>query len=288
MKRIIVAVWSLTLFASVQAAQVSVITPAGAGFPDYVVGGQSYTAVQNAVNAESPGSDYQDRFNDTGLVNTDSNGGEELIWLGLHETIDYATTGGADNVVTVVVDNLNIDGAATAGVSLLFSAAESLAWNVDVAEGVQLNNIYVFGLQEQSITVNGEQVLEDNIFELFGGQTGLVQHSTVAIFGEAFCSPGQRASDCGADAILGINHQGSDSRGRPVHTNAAGNNYLADLTDQQITSFSGSYFADGFTVGVDSTVVPLPAAALLFASACSLLLGRKFSGRLHNNQSHIR
>ena len=54
-------------------------------------------------------------------------------------------------------------------------------------------------------------------------------------------------------------------------------NYLSDLTDLSVTSFSGSYIVDAFEIGIDSqaTVVPLPGTLVLYATALTLFVVRR-------------
>ncbi len=267
-----------------QAAFVTITTPAvtgtnpSTGNDTYVVGGQSYDVYVNEENNEALGSAaYNQRRDDFGLVNAaDNANSEELIFLGAHENIDHFSTGGASNDVSVQLNNINAGNAATGDVSLVISGAEALDWNITLEAGgnINLKTIYVFGLEPQSLTINGESLMSDAMGEFWNSTR--IERSPVAVCGYTLPANDQ---GCNTDRILGINRTGTDMFGFPTNTNAGNDNFLADLVGPggpQLTSFNGSNFADGFIVDIDSIVVPLPPAMALMGLALSALFGRKW------------
>lgn len=262
-----------------QAAIVTIDTPALAGQTSYQFGSQNYDVQSNDINDQAIDTPpYITLRTEKGLVAVEENNGEELIFLGAHETSNHNSSGGIDNDVTVTVNNLNPVGegggaaALTEGVSLVLSAAESLVWNIAIDDNVQVNNIFLFGLKSQEITINGQAISLGSSPVMFGDIN--VEVSPIGVCGYALPTDGQ---GCNTDRILGINQQSFDFLGLESNTNEFGLNYLADLTDLAVTNFNGSYLADGFNVGINSTatVVPLPGALVFFVSALGVLANRK-------------
>ena len=267
-----------------QAAFVSIDTPMLTGTnpmtgnDTYMVGGQSYDVFVNEENNEAPGSAaYNQRRDDYALVNpVDNPNSEELIFLGVHENIDHLSSGGAVNDVTVQLNNINAANEATGDVSLVLSGAEALDWAITLEAGgnINLKTIYVFGLEPQSITINGESLMSDAMGEFWNSTR--IERSPVAICGYTLPANEQ---GCNTDRILGINRTGVDMFGFPTDTNGGDDNFLADLVGPggpQLTSFNGTNLADGFIVDIDSIVVPLPPAIALMGFALSALFGRKW------------
>ena len=222
-------------------------TPAEAGATSYTVPGDD--TVYEIFQTDTP---------DGTIVDPSANGGVEFILLGAHETITHESNaafnncvglGTCNDTITVTINNENF-GQQTQGVSLLLVGSESLIWDVTVTDPtIDLQSIFVFGSNEQTVTVNGATVPQ------FAST-----HSICA-----FSYP-DADSGCQTDELLGIETE-NNRRGR--------NDFLGELTDAQLTSFNGSYFVDGFTVTIDSVVVPLPGAFILMASALMGLCIRK-------------
>ena len=212
-----------------------------------------------------------------GLVNPEENGGEELIYLGAYKNSDFNSSGGVLNEIQVDLNNLNPDNpngiaGATGDVSLVLSAGASLAWDISVDDNVELNSIFIFSISDQSLTINNQSVdlsSGDLIFEGINIET-----SPVAVCGYALPDDGE---GCHTDRILGFNRELLDEDGLNTKLMQLLVNYLSDLTDLSVTSFSGSYIVDGFEVGIDSqaTVVPLPGTLVLYATAFAVLMCTK-------------
>lgn len=264
------------LSASVFAAQVSVTTPAPPGSDEYLLGSDIQLVYENEINGDVPGTvAHNDRFADFGIVNPQDNAdGEELIWLGAHHTIDFFSPSSPNNLITVDVNRTDMTSDKTGGVSLVLSAAEALQWDITVDLSViTLNNIFVFALNNQAITINGMALSVDGDGEFFGS-TRIERASTPAC-GYALPDDDQ---GCNTDSILGINRTTFDEFGFPIDSNPNGEKLLVDLglTDLNVTSFNGSYLVDAFNVGINSnaTVVPLPSGLVLFGSALIMFMTR--------------
>ena len=242
----------LSLSVAANAANVTVSTPAGEGGSSYALGGNTELVFENVTSGD-------------GIVNAvDNPEGEELIFLGAHETINFDVTAEnptSDPNISVTVNNTNGSGATTGGVSLVLSAAESLQWNLVIDSSVQLNNIYIFGLGSQQLSINGSTITL---------VSGAATFSDIDIIeGEVVCgyTLPDNGEGCFTDEILGIN-MGELS-------NLGDADFLGDLTDSDVTNFNGSYLVDSFNVDINTTAIPVPSALILFSSALALLIRRK-------------
>ncbi|MDA8962747.1 hypothetical protein N9F42_01225 [Pseudomonadales bacterium] len=271
MKKISVLILAVIASVSASAARVSMITPAAEGASSYMFNGQSHNVFKNFVKDEV----FEEYSESLGLVSPeDNNGGEELIYLGAYKNSEFNSSGGVINEIQVDVNNLNPDNpngiaGATGDVSLVLSAGASLAWDISVDDNVELNSIFIFSISDQSLTINNQSVdlsSGDLIFEGINIET-----SPVAICGYALPDDGE---GCSTDRILGFNRELLDADGMTYETNALFVNYLDDLTDLSVTSFSGSYIVDAFEIGIDSqaAVVPLPGTLVLYATALAALM----------------
>ena len=271
MKKISVLILAAVASVSASAALVTIDTPANGDASSYFFSGQSHNVFKNFVKDEV----FDEYSESLGLVNPeDNNGGEELIYLGAYKNSEFNSSGGVLNEIQVDLNNLNPDNpngiaGATGDVSLVLSAGASLAWDISVDDNVELNSIFIFSISDQSLTINNQSVdlsSGDLIFEGINIET-----SPVAVCGYALPDDGE---GCHTDRILGFNRELLDEDGMEYETNALFVNYLDDLTDLSVTSFSGSYIVDGFEVGIDSqaTVVPLPGTLVLYATAFAVLM----------------
>ena len=271
MKKISVLILAAVASVSASAALVTIDTPANGDASSYFFSGQSHNVFKNFVKDEI----FDEYSESLGLVNPeDNNGGEELIYLGAYKNSEFNSSGGVLNEIQVDLNNLNPDNpngiaGATGDVSLVLSAGASLAWDISVDDNVELNSIFIFSISDQSLTINNQSVdlsSGDLIFEGINIET-----SPVAVCGYALPDDGE---GCYTDRILGFNRELLDEDGMEYETNALFVNYLDDLTDLSVTSFSGSYIVDGFEVGIDSqaTVVPLPGTLVLYATAFAVLM----------------
>lgn len=276
MKKLIGAIFGIAMLSSVHAAQVAVSTPAAPGETSYLFGSDFEDVYENVTNDEAVGSAAYNNFRDQfGLVNAQDNaGGEELIYLGAHQSINFGDVS-PDNNVAVNINNLNAvgdgGGSATGPVSLVLSASESLVWNLAIDDSVQINNIFLFSVNDQMLNINGQSVaLSAGSAQIFDGIH--IETSAVEVCGYTLPTDGQ---GCNTDSILGINQQSFDIFDIESNTNPLGVNYLGQLTDLRVTSFNGSYLVDGFDIGINSTAVPLPGALVLFVSALGLIVSRR-------------
>lgn len=259
MKKIRAAMLGVGLYVgmttAVYAAHVSVSTPAAEGESSYMLGGDIEQVFENVTSG-------------LGIVDPTSNlNNEELIFLGAHETIDYDRTdeGGTrvgDNQVAVNVNKAGESGVQSGPVSLILSAAESLKWNIEIDETIQISNIYIFSIKQQELTINGSNIAFGTNPIAFDG-INIVESDWME------CGYTLPADDqgCNTDMILGINF-GEDS-------NPVDDDFLNELTDSDVTNFNGSYLVDGFNIDVDTVVVPLPGSQILFGLAIGLLFSRK-------------
>tara|TARA_B110000879_G_scaffold41625_1_gene58698 strand:- start:376 stop:1233 length:858 start_codon:yes stop_codon:yes gene_type:complete len=270
-KKISVLILAAVASVSASAALVTIDTPANGDASSYFFSSQSHNVFKNLVKDEV----FDEYSESLGLVNPeDNNGGEELIYLGAYKNSEFNSSGGVLNEIQVDLNNLNPDNpngiaGATGDVSLVLSAGASLAWDISVDDNVELNSIFIFSISDQSLTINNQSVdlsSGDLIFEGINIET-----SPVAVCGYALPDDGD---GCHTDKILGFNRELLDEDGMEYETNALLVNYLDDLTDLSVTSFSGSYIVDGFEVGIDSqaTVVPLPGTLVLYATAFAVLM----------------
>jgi len=270
-KKISVLILAAVASVSASAALVTIDTPANGDASSYFFSGQSHNVFKNFVKDEV----FDEYSESLGLVNPeDNNGGEELIYLGAYKNSEFNSSGGVLNEIQVDLNNLNPDNpngiaGATGDVSLVLSAGASLAWDISVDDNVELNSIFIFSISDQSLTINNQSVdlsSGDLIFEGINIET-----SPVAVCGYALPDDGE---GCHTDRILGFNRELLDEDGLNYETNELLVNYLDDLTDLSVTSFSGSYIVDGFEVGIDSqaTVVPLPGTLVLYATAFAVLM----------------
>lgn len=273
-KNISVLILAVIASVSASAAHVSMTTPAN-GASSYEFSGQSHNVFKNFVKDEV----FQQHGESLGLVNPEENGGEELLYLGAYINSTFNDSNGVQNEIQVDLNNLNpIDGSGdaglTGGVSLVLSAGQSLAWNLSVDDNINLNSIFIFSINDQSLTINNQSVDLSSNDLIFNGIN--IETSPVAVCGYALPDDGE---GCHTDRILGFNRQIVDEDGIEYDTNEQFVNYLGDLTDISVTSFSGSYIVDAFEIGIDSqaTVVPLPGTLVLYATALGLLTMRRKS-----------
>ena len=274
MKNISVLILAVIASVSASAAHVSMTTPAN-GASSYEFSGQSHNVFKNFVKDEV----FQQHGESLGLVNPEENGGEELLYLGAYINSTFNDSNGVQNEIQVDLNNLNpIDGSGdaglTGGVSLVLSAGQSLAWNLSVDDNINLNSIFIFSINDQSLTINNQSVDLSSNDLIFNGIN--IETSPVAVCGYALPDDGE---GCHTDRILGFNRQIVDEDGIEYDTNEQFVNYLGDLTDISVTSFSGSYIVDAFEIGIDSqaAVVPLPGTLVLYATALGLLTMRRKS-----------
>jgi len=271
-KNISVLILAVIASVSASAAHVSMTTPAN-GASSYEFSGQSHNVFKNFVKDEV----FQQHGESLGLVNPEENGGEELLYLGAYINSTFNDSNGVQNEIQVDLNNLNpIDGSGdaglTGGVSLVLSAGQSLAWNLSVDDNINLNSIFIFSINDQSLTINNQSVDLSSNDLIFNGIN--IETSPVAVCGYALPDDGE---GCHTDRILGFNRQIVDEDGIEYDTNEQFVNYLGDLTDISVTSFSGSYIVDAFEIGIDSqaTVVPLPGTLVLYATALTLFVVRR-------------
>jgi len=271
-KNISVLILAVIASVSASAAHVSMTTPAN-GASSYEFSGQSHNVFKNFVKDEV----FQQHGESLGLVNPEENGGEELLYLGAYINSTFNDSNGVQNEIQVDLNNLNpIDGSGdaglTGGVSLVLSAGQSLAWNLSVDDNINLNSIFIFSISDQSLTINNQSVDLSSNDLIFNGIN--IETSPVAVCGYALPDDGE---GCHTDRILGFNRQIVDEDGIEYDTNEQFVNYLGDLTDISVTSFSGSYIVDAFEIGIDSqaTVVPLPGTLVLYATALTLFVVRR-------------
>ena len=274
-KKISVLILAVIASVSASAARVSMTTPAAEGAASYEFKGQTHNVFKNFIKDEV----FQQHGESLGLVNPEENGGEELLYLGAYINSTFNDSNGVQNEIQVDLNNLNpIDGSGdaglTGGVSLVLSAGQSLAWNLSVDDNINLNSIFIFSINDQSLTINNQSVDLSSNDLIFNGIN--IETSPVAVCGYALPDDGE---GCHTDRILGFNRQIVDEDGIEYDTNEQFVNYLGDLTDISVTSFSGSYIVDAFEIGIDSqaTVVPLPGTLVLYATALGLLTMRRKS-----------
>ena len=275
----LVAKKSLAIFAgalsfaaatSVYAATVTITTPDGTDGSSYTVEGDE--TVYDVFNNIESGD---------GLASAAANGGHEFILLGAHETVFHSSDSDAgfvgrctvtgDTSLPVCNDTLDVNvtnsggGAATGAVSLLLSASESVLWNLNVDSGVDLQGVYIFGSQPQTVQINGGAVIAADLMGAIGAPDVLFSQDMVCAYEYPNSTGG-----CDTAGLLGLFPLSFD-------------NFLGDFFDDkgidslQVTNFNGSEFVDQFDVAVTTSVtaIPLPGALLLFASA----LGGLFSIR---------
>jgi len=271
-KNISVLILAVIASVSASAAHVSMTTPAN-GASSYEFSGQSHNVFKNFVKDEV----FQQHGESLGLVNPEENGGEELLYLGAYINSTFNDSNGVQNEIQVDLNNLNpIDGSGdaglTGGVSLVLSAGQSLAWNLSVDDNINLNSIFIFSINDQSLTINNQSVDLSSNDLIFNGIN--IETSPIAVCGYALPDDGE---GCHTDRILGFNRQIVNEDGIEYDTNEQFVNYLGDLTDISVTSFSGSYIVDAFEIGIDSqaTVVPLPGTLVLYATALTLFVVRR-------------
>jgi len=271
-KNISVLILAVIASVSASAAHVSMTTPAN-GASSYEFSGQSHNVFKNFVKDEV----FQQHGESLGLVNPEENGGEELLYLGAYINSTFNDSNGVQNEIQVDLNNLNpIDGSGdaglTGGVSLVLSAGQSLAWNLSIDDNINLNSIFIFSINDQSLTINNQSVDLSSNDLIFNGIN--IETSPVAVCGYALPDDGE---GCHTDRILGFNRQIVNENGIEYDTNGQFVNYLGDLTDISVTSFSGSYIVDAFEIGIDSqaTVVPLPGTLVLYATALTLFVVRR-------------
>ncbi|MBT8138959.1 MAG: hypothetical protein KJP25_04265 [Gammaproteobacteria bacterium] len=233
----------------VNAALVSLVTPSGDG-SSYLYAGQTYSIFQDIVDSTAPfGS---------------NDGGEELVWLGAHQT--WADVSGEAPAATEAPSaiNVNVSGDAGSVVSLVLSSAQVNSWNINVATGIQLNNIFVIADRDaaQNIYVGGSTPVvlgpgkSDSI-----GDINLQRSNTTANCGYAYPDQG---NDCNTFQTLGLSENESFAfvNELALMQTPAGNSEPLTLT-----SFNGSYYVNQFDVQLAIQPIPLPAAAWLFGFA---------------------
>tara|TARA_B110000093_G_scaffold172470_1_gene203517 strand:+ start:198 stop:923 length:726 start_codon:yes stop_codon:yes gene_type:complete len=235
--------------------------------------GQSHNVFKNFVKDEV----FEQYGEDLGMVNPEDNGGEELIYLGAYRNSAFFDLTDQNNDIQVDLNNLNVvDGSGNAGltgdVSLVLSAGVALDWDLTIADNIEVNSIFIFSVADQTLTINDQSVDLSSSNLIFDGIN--IETSPVGVCGYALPDDGE---GCHTDRILGFNRQLLDEDGVEFDTNELLVNYLSDLTDLSVTSFSGSYIVDAFDIGIDSqaAVVPLPGTLVLYATALGLLTMRR-------------
>lgn len=273
MKKISVLILAVIASVSANAARVSMTTPAADGAASYEFEGQTHNVFKNFIKDEV----FQQHSESLGLVTSEENGGEELLYLGAYRNSAFDDVTNPNNDIEVDLNNLNVvDGNGNAGltgdVSLVLSGGVALNWDLTIADNIEVNSIFIFSIADQTLTINDQSVDLSSSNSIFDGIN--IETSPVAVCGYALPDDGE---GCHTDRILGFNRQLLDEDSVEYDTNEAGVNYLSDLTDLSVTSFSGSYIVDAFEIGIDSqaTVVPLPGTLVLYATALAVLVVRR-------------
>jgi hypothetical protein len=272
-KKISVLILAVIASVSANAARVSMTTPAADGAASYEFEGQTHNVFKNFIKDEV----FQQHSESLGLVTSEENGGEELLYLGAYRNSAFDDVTNPNNDIEVDLNNLNaVDGNGNAGltgdVSLVLSGGVALNWDLTIADNIEVNSIFIFSIADQTLTINDQSVDLSSSNSIFDGIN--IETSPVAVCGYALPDDGE---GCHTDRILGFNRQLLDEDSVEYDTNEAGVNYLSDLTDLSVTSFSGSYIVDAFEIGIDSqaTVVPLPGTLVLYATALAVLVVRR-------------
>jgi hypothetical protein len=272
-KKISVLILAVIASVSANAARVSMTTPAADGAASYEFEGQTHNVFKNFIKDEV----FQQHSESLGLVTSEENGGEELLYLGAYRNSAFDDVTNTNNDIEVDLNNLNVvDGNGNAGltgdVSLVLSGGVALNWDLTIADNIEVNSIFIFSIADQTLTINDQSVDLSSSNSIFDGIN--IETSPVAVCGYALPDDGE---GCHTDRILGFNRQLLDEDSVEYDTNEAGVNYLSDLTDLSVTSFSGSYIVDAFEIGIDSqaTVVPLPGTLVLYATALAVLVVRR-------------
>ena len=273
MKKISVLILAVIASVSANAARVSMTTPAADGAASYEFEGQTHNVFKNFIKDEV----FQQHSESLGLVTSEENGGEELLYLGAYRNSAFDDVTNPNNDIEVDLNNLNaVDGNGNAGltgdVSLVLSGGVALNWDLTIADNIEVNSIFIFSVADQTLSINNQSVDLSSSNLIFDGIN--IETSPVAVCGYALPDDGE---GCHTDRILGFNRQLLDEDSVEYDTNEAGVNYLSDLTDLSVTSFSGSYIVDAFEIGIDSqaTVVPLPGTLVLYATALAVLVVRR-------------
>ena len=274
-KKISVLILAVIASVSASAARVSMTTPAAEGAASYEFEGQTHNVFKNFIKDEV----FQQHNESLGLVTSEENGGEELLYLGAYRNSAFVDETNPNNDIQVDLNNLNVvDGSGNAGltgdVSLVLSAGVALDWNLTIADNIEVNSIFIFSVADQTLSINNQSVDLSSSNLIFDGIN--IETSPVGVCGYALPDDGE---GCHTDRILGFNRQLLDEDGVEFDTNELLVNYLSDLTDLSVTSFSGSYIVDAFDIGIDSqaAVVPLPGTLVLYATALGLLTMRRKS-----------
>jgi len=272
-KKISVLILAVIASVSANAARVSMTTPAADGAASYEFEGQTHNVFKNFIKDEV----FQQHSESLGLVTSEENGGEELLYLGAYRNSAFDDVTNPNNDIEVDLNNLNVvDGNGNAGltgdVSLVLSGGVALNWDLTIADNIEVNSIFIFSIADQTLTINDQSVDLSSSNLIFDGIN--IETSPVAVCGYALPDDGE---GCHTDRILGFNRQLLDEDSVEYDTNEAGVNYLSDLTDLSVTSFSGSYIVDAFEIGIDSqaTVVPLPGTLVLYTTALAVLVVRR-------------
>ena len=273
MKKISVLILAVIASVSANAARVSMTTPAADGAASYEFEGQTHNVFKNFIKDEV----FQQHSESLGLVTSEENGGEELLYLGAYRNSAFDDATNPNNDIEVDLNNLNVvDGNANAGltgdVSLVLSGGAALNWDLTIADNIEVNSIFIFSIADQTLTINDQSVDLSSSNSIFDGIN--IETSPVAVCGYALPDDGE---GCHTDRILGFNRQLPDEDGVEYDTNELFVNYLSELTDLSVTSFSGSYVVDAFEINIDSqaTVVPLPGTLVLYATALTMFVIRR-------------
>ena len=141
-----------------------------------------------------------------------------------------------------------------------------------VDDNIELNSIFIFSISDQSLTINNQSVDLSSMIS-FLKVSILKPHRLPCVV--MLCPMMVKAvipieysvsiADCLMKTVLNTILMSSIV------------NYLSDLTDLSVTSFSGSYIVDAFEIGIDSqaTVVPLPGTLVLYATALAVFVVRR-------------
>ena len=257
-------------------AEVLIETPPRVADDTYLAWGQPYPVFENIVNDESYGSlAYVERENETRLVVPAHNSGHELIWLGVHDRYLEPSS----SPISVNLNNANIGGQTTDDVSLVLSSANVNDWAINVESGVQLKNVFIIALgsESQTIDINGENGAFDAGDDGLIAGVNILRSNTTSSCGYEFPSS-DPSQGCDTEVALGLEFNDAFSKVNILEDMQSGSGAPLELT-----SFNGTYYADKFTISVNS-VGDLPAAEIIKSNSInSAVVSAKTPPRLVGN-----
>ena len=257
-------------------AEVLIETPPRVADDTYLAWGQPYPVFENIVNDESYGSlAYVERENETRLVVPAHNSGHELIWLGVHDRYLEPSS----SPISVNLNNANIGGQTTDDVSLVLSSANVNDWAINVESGVQLKNVFIIALgsESQTIDINGENGAFDAGDDGLIAGVNILRSNTTSSCGYEFPSS-DPSQGCDTEVALGLEFNDAFSKVNILEDMQSGSGAPLELT-----SFNGTYYADKFTIRVNS-VGDLPAAEIIKSNSInSAVVSAKTPPRLVGN-----